>query len=204
MEAMFDIVKHHNKIQGLPKEVMFVDINNPQHTYDNVFRVVVQSTINLEQHHYYGNFSETGELLSFIRFKFWMDNDINQECWTAGVMWRNKNAPMTYTHGQRYFPDELIDVHNHAVSVAENRGIKIGYTLSPNARPGSWIRFPAEISGSTESGQSILMHGPMRYRSELVEEIVGGKLSTHEKFVNHISNIALSTNQCIYRFTKIE
>lgn len=200
VETMMAIVHQHNKFQNLPKEVAFLDINNPSMNYDNLIRQSIENTIHLDHHYHFGNFSNTGELLSFIRFKVWTDTDINQECWTAGSMFRNKNISASYTYGQDYFPDEVIDVHNHGVNFLESLGIKIGYTLSPNAIPGRWTR----ITSATLNDKSVLLHGPDRYKCDLVEEIAGGTLSKHEKFIWNVCHIPLSTNQCLYRFTKIE
>lgn len=200
VETMMTIVQQHNKIQGLPKEITFLDINDPSLNYNNVIRRTIEDTIHLDHHYHFGNFSNTGELLSFIRFKVWTDTDINQECWTAGSMFRNKNISASYTYGQDYFPDEVIDVHNHGVNFLESLGIKIGYTLSPNAIPGRWTR----ITSATLNDKSVLLHGPDRYKCDLVEEIAGGTLSKHEKFIWNVCHIPLSINQCLYRFTKIE
>lgn len=195
IESMMNIVRQHNKFQGLSKESIFVDIGNPKWTYDNIFKTMLENTINLDFYYHFGNFSDSGELLSFITFRFWTDTDINQECWTANSMFKNKNTPSTYSYGQKYFPDEIVDVHNHGVAYAESMGIKIGYTLSPSAIPGHWNRI-ISVPG--------ILHGPDRYHSELVEEIKGGTRSAHEKYRTHVARVPFSTNQQIYRYTKIE
>ncbi len=200
VETMMAIVLQHNKFQNLPKEVAFLDINNPSMNYDNLVRQSMENNIHLSEHYHFGNFSETGELLSFIRFKVWTDTDINQMCWTAKCLFRNKNIPASYTYGQDHFPDAVIDVYNHGINFLEGLGIKIGYALSPNAIPGSWIR----IASCTLNGKSVLLHGSDRYKCDLVEELAGGTLSKYDKFVQNVCPISYSTNQLLYRYTKIE
>ncbi len=203
VEVMMSIITQHETIQALPKETMFVIKDDPTWNSTNIFLQMLKETIHREDTYHLGHFSNDGKLLTFIRFKFWNDPDTNKKSWTAGAMWRNKDVVLTHSYGQKYFPDQLIDVHNHGVHLAESMGMTTGYTLSPNAVPGRWYKL-LDISGVKPDGQPIVACGPLRYRTETVEEITGGKISQVPKFVANISNLPISTNQKIYKFTKLE
>lgn len=203
VETMMDIVKQHDKIQGIPKSAVYMDINDPMYNYDNLISQYMIKTISDEENYYLGNFSDSNELLCFMRFNIWTDPDIDKKSWTWGSIFRNKNVALSYSYNQKYYPDEIINLHNHAVSIVENQDITIGYSVLYNAIPDNRIKL-ADITATNDSGESVLLCDNNRYTSELVEKISGGTNSQFFKYYWNVSRARISINHCIYRYTKIE
>lgn len=205
-EDVLAIMQSFGKIQNLPKGSLMASIHDPHRNsgvslYDRIIAEAVPIDMAREDSYWFGNFSDDDELIAIIKFKFWLDPDTNQYCWTMRNQFRKVDTDYEFSYRYAIFPDEIIDLVNHGVSLAESRGMVTGYSILQNAVPPEHPNYVLRIT-DVVSSQDLLI-GYDRYRHEVVEEIAGGKSSIHEKFRMYVNTMPISVKSKIIKMTKI-
>jgi len=200
-----NIILKHNKIQNMPKKSIMSSVHDKDTSgvslYDRTVPSMIQQDLSNSNSYWFGNFSSSGILLSFIKFYIWYDSNINDMCWTMKIPFKNKNIPYEYKYSQDIFPDEVIDVINHGVRFVEDKKMTIGYNIAHSAvsqtHPNHVIRMVDIID------PDLLLISKKRYMHELIETIPAGQFSTAEEYRINVSPLRFSIPFSIYRMTKL-
>jgi len=200
-DLMIEIFKKHDKFQRLPKRSARIDINNPSDNIDSYFERIWREDLENEWSTWFGKFNHEDELTGFIRCKLWKNSKNDNYC-TIGAIVKNKSVIHNYTHGQPYFPDDIIDLYNHCVLFAESNSVKAIYNFRN-----------ASYSNDHEQRWVPIVEIPECLLSKYdVEELCGiyphhrptyfDNTITNTEFVSYVFGVYFSTIQKAFRFTK--
>ena len=205
-EEVVSLLTQHSKFQNLPKSIIISSIHDKDTSgvplIDRFMAEAIPIDLKNPDCYWFGNFSNTGVLLGYQKFKLWYDPDFKENVWSRHLMCKNPEIKHTYSYGQYRVPDCIIDIANYAVEIIEDMGMKIGYDLVPNA-VSAGHRFAYIPIHESITSEKLYRLTNSRYSRQTVEEIPAGQLSTIEKFRQHISTVRFSVAQKIVMMTKI-
>jgi hypothetical protein len=205
-ENVVSVFLKHTKFQNMPKSVTMASIHDTEAEsemtlFDRIMSRDLPEDMKDPDAYWFGNFNNSGILTAYVRFKFWLDDEVNENCWTMGLMCRNKDITPLYTYGQSKIPDDIIDIINYAIDIAEKQNMRIGYSLVQDAVPdthqNAWLRIVDTVDSSR------LKISKDKYKHEVVENIPAGEFSKVAKFRAHVHRTRYSIRQKIVKMTKI-
>ena len=157
--------------------------------------------MNREWSSWFGNFNDNEELTSFIRCRIWKNSHGRNNC-TIGIAVKNKDVVHSYMYGQSFFPDDIIDLYNHCVKLAETKDAQaIYHTRNASFSEDSqykWVPV-SDMSAcllSQYNSEALVTIQPNRHA------IYSDEMITNNEFIENAFGIYLSTVQKTYRFTK--
>lgn len=203
--AVVSMFLKHKKYQNMPKAASLAWIEDHDTSgltlLDRTMMRVIPEDMKNPNCYWFGSVSDDQIITAVVKFKYWMDEDINEKCWTMSLTIKNPDCDHTYSYGQSKTPDDIIALTNHGITIAEEQGMRIGYSLLPCDKTTNWIKASQSIP---EEYQDVYLLNPKRYKSEIVERIPAGQSSTVPKYRANVYSLRFSIAQMINRMTKIE
>jgi len=203
-EAVVSIFLKHRKFQNMPKAATLSWIGDLDTSglslFDRTMMRLIPEDMRNSNCYWFGSISNDGILTAATKFKYWLDEDINEKCWTMGLTVKNIDYNHSYSYEQTKTPDDIIALTNHGITKAEEQGMRIGYSVLPCDKVSNWIKASQAIP---EKYWDVYLPNPKRYNSEIVERIPAGGYSTVEKYRANVHLMRFSIAQMINKMTKI-
>lgn len=204
---VLSIIHSTDNFQNLPKEALMASIHDPDKDsevslFDRFVSKAVPSDMDRQNAYWFGNFSDEDELVALIKFDFWLDPDTQKYCWTLKPPHQKIHTDYNFSYTYELVPDEIIDLVNHGVDLAESRGMITGYSILQNAVSNKdHPNYLSQIVDCVNPKSIRICYD--RYLHEEVEVIKGGEFSTSEKFRLNVNTVRFSINTKIIRMTRI-
>jgi hypothetical protein len=187
-DAMYDIHVNTHSFQGLHKKASYATQLGGYQTHSDVFKDFFLSTCERPDYEYLGYFSDKGELLSFIKFNRWTQEN-GRKAVTMGIIMSTNKIALPKSHGGKYWNDTLIELINYAFDKFEAEGVMDWFTQRTLTNK-AWV--PITAAPGVKLGT---------YVSTMVEEI-GFGTSDNPEFLKNVDNVSFSTRQGIFKLTK--
>ena len=186
-DEMFAMWASWDTYQGLPKAATFYNWPNINEMWKNHHFLNIQR----DEAFYFG-IRENGTLMGFVQYDtFLMNNDIPSAA--LGTVSTNRAVQLAKTYGQRFYPDIVFDMTNHAIGLFDEMGVDDFYHLSRGARSENFVALG-------DCPQSLLS----KYTKTLVEHVKPGKNPTDPYMRGFVLKTSRSTAQDIYCYSKAE
>lgn len=201
LDQMLEIFLAHDKFQRLPKMAVKSTVADPSVNIDSYIENLWYEDLQRNLSTWFGSFNSSNIMTGFIRCRIWQSSRGKNNC-TIGISVKNKNVVHNYTYGQSFFPDDIIDLYNHCVLVAENNNCEAIYHTRNAAfsddSPKRWIPVN-EMNAcllSTYNAEELTVLRPNTV------PVYSDNMITNQEFIYNVFGIYLSTAQKTFRFTK--
>ncbi len=188
---VYEMYLGHNSYHGLPKQAAFHHHNIDEWNkkwHDGYLNALLAN---------YPNVIWFGDVVddiihTVVQIELWTTEE-GKRVATNGQYISNKKVDLAKTFGQKYWPDSIINVSNHAVNYIEQNGIDTIYAT----RRGITANFDGWLPLYVLP-QSKLSH----YTCDLVEHIPAGEYATDPYIQRHVNKVLKSIAQSVYKLTK--
>lgn len=170
-------------------------------SYNNFVAENIPTDLLKEDSYWLGYFSYEDELVATTKFKFWQNPDTKKNCWTMKGIFRKTDTDYEFSYSQDLFPDEIIDLINYGVDLAEKQGMRTGYSLIQDAVDENHRNYLKRIVDCVEPGT--LRIGYDRYTHDVIEIIPPGKMSNSLIFLQNVNTVRFTVQTKIIEMNRI-